>query len=493
MSKYLIRRILLVIPTMWLVLSLLFVALSLIPGDAAARKAANLEGQGAATRTYEIIGEVDVENTTHRVLSGETLDDIAAKWEVSVSHLLANDPDVDASGPLRAGLRVIVIPGERLGTLAISNDLARSDEPEAGIDLLRERNPGVEFPEFQGEPYAEAGTVLKIRDSVTLEELAHVKRVTAQDWLNSNEPGSPSNPDGTLTPTTPLYPGDPIVAPQSEIGLATYRNRLGLDRPLGERYLDVIWDTVRFKFDPSLYTNEPSLDIFLRAAPKTLHLNVYALIVAVIVSIPVGVLAAIRQDRALDYVLRGFSILALAAPSFWTAIMLIVIVTPGGISDGGLWTIPLTDESARSIFSSVPGFFQLYTIPAVAGGIAAGAGLMRITRSEMLEVVRQDYVRTAWAKGLRERVVVQRHVMRNAMVNVLSVFGLALAGLVSGNVILEVVFNVPGLGFLLFQRIQQNDVPVVYTIGFFFALLIVLVNIIVDLGYALVDPRIRYS
>ena len=173
--------------------------------------------------------------------------------------------------------------------------------------------------------------------------------------------------------------------------------------------------------------------------------------------------------------------------------MLIFVVTPGGISDAGLWSIPLTSEDARSIFTSVPGFFALYSIPAVAGGIAAGAGLMRITRSELLEVLRQDYVRTAWSKGLRERTVIRRHAMRNAMVNVISILGLQIAALVGGNIILELLFNIPGIGLLLIQRINQADIPVVQTMVFFLALFVIIINIIVDISYALIDPRIRYT
>jgi len=118
---------------------------------------------------------------------------------------------------------------------------------------------------------------------------------------------------------------------------------------------------------------------------------------------------------------------------------------------------------------------------------------MRITRSELLEVLRQDYVRTAWSKGLRERTIIRRHAMRNALINVVSVLGLSIAALVSGNIILEILFNVPGLGFILVERIRQVDIPVVQTTVFFLALFIIVVNIVVDLSYAVIDPRIRFS
>ena len=290
-----------------------------------------------------------------------------------------------------------------------------------------------------------------------------------------------------------LIPSDRIVTPTTKITEANIRNRLGIDKPLGTQYIDFLWETVRLKFRPSFQTQEGSLDIFLRALPRTLHLNVYALIVALVIALPVGILSAMRQDRPLDYALRGFAILALAAPSFWIATMMIFVVTPGGISEAGIWSIPLTSEEARSVFTSFTGALALYSIPAIAGGIAAGAGLMRITRSELLEVLRQDYVRTAWSKGLRERTVIRRHAMRNALVNVMSVLGLQVAALVGGNIILELLFNIPGIGLLLIQRINQADLPVVQTMVFFFALFIIVVNILIDISYAVIDPRIRYT
>lgn len=541
MQRYLLQRILLVIPTLWLVVSLLFLALRALPGDFVTRKLSNLENQGAEQRESEIVGYVEVTDTTHRVISGDTLEGIASANNTTVSALLAQNPDLDTSGELRPGTQVTVIPGQLLSKLAISEKVSLPEEVEIGVQLLIDRNPDADFPLYQGQPYAESGTILTVRTSFTLEELAHVNRIEASDILAVNPTGSASNADGTLSadtqliptslvlaeegdtlegiaaafgrdldamvkanrgrdPTAPLesgtqvlIPSDRIVTPTTKITEANIRNRLGIDRSLGRQYIDFLWETVRLKFRESFQTQEDSLDIFLRALPRSLHLNIYSLIVALIVALPVGVLSAMRQDRPLDYGLRGFAILALAAPSFWIATMLIFVVTPGGISEGGIFSIPLTSEEARSVFSSFTGALALYSIPAVAGGIAAGAGLMRITRSELLEVLRQDYVRTAWSKGLRERTVIRRHAMRNALVNVMSVLGLQIAALVGGNIILESLFNIPGIGLLLIQRINQADLPVVQTMVFFFALFIIIVNIIIDISYAIIDPRIRFT
>ena len=541
MQRYLIQRLILVIPTIWLVVSLLFLALRALPGDFVTRKLSNLENQGAEQRESEIIGYIEVEDTTHRVITGDTLESIALANETTVSELLAQNPDLDTSDDLRPGTRIIVIPGTLLEQVAVSQKVSLPEETDVGVQLLIDRNPDTNFPMYQGKPYAETGSILTIRTSQTLDELAHVNRIEASDILAVNPTGSPSNPDGELTaqtqllptalvfaeegdtlegfaaafnrdidaltmanrgvdPSAPLeagaqiqIPSDKVVTPTTKITEANIRNRLGIDKPLGRQYIDFLWETVRLKFRPSFQTQEGSLDIFLRALPRTLHLNVYALVVALVIAIPVGILSAMRQDRPLDYALRGFAILALAAPSFWIATMMIFVVTPGGISEGGIWSIPLTSEEARSVFTSFTGALALYSIPAIAGGIAAGAGLMRITRSELLEVLRQDYVRTAWSKGLRERTVIRRHAMRNALVNVMSVLGLQVAALLGGNIILELLFNIPGIGLLLIQRINQADLPVVQTMVFFFALFIIIVNIVIDIAYAVVDPRIRYT
>ena len=493
MQKYLINRFLLVIPTLWLVISILFLALNALPGDYVTIKLSNLEASGATTQPTEILGEVEIERTLHRVIGGNTLESIALQYGVGVDDVLANNPRLDADSELSPGSSLIVIDGQLLSVISRRQRLTLPEDVEQGVALLIERNPGIDFPTFAGEPYAAAGVVLTLRTSTTINELAAVNRVTAEDYLNVNLVGTPSNPDGALTAETPLLPGATIIAPTRAITEAFVQHQLGIDKPLGVQYVEFLWDTIRLQFRPSFQTNEASIDIFLRALPRTLHLNAYALIVAIVVALPVGIVSAIRQDQAIDYGLRGFAIVALAAPPFWIATMMIFVVSPGGVFSGGLWSIPLTEESARSIFTSVEGFFALYTIPAVAGGLAAGAGLMRITRSELLEVLRQDYVRTALSKGLRERVVIRRHALRNAMVPVLSVFGLQLAALVGGNIILEILFNIPGIGVLLLQRIYQADIPVIQTMFFFLALFVIGVNIVIDISYALIDPRIRYS
>jgi peptide/nickel transport system permease protein len=328
---------------------------------------------------------------------------------------------------------------------------------------------------------------------VTIERLATDRRIESQDILNVNPAFGETNPDGDWTGASVLFPGDLLIFPTTKITEANIRHRLGVDRPLLTQYFDYLWDTVRLDFGTSFQTNEDSLTQVARFLPRTIQLGVFSLIIALVFSIPIGIISAIRQDGWMDYVLRGFAILSLAAPVFWTATMLIFVVTPGGVFGGGVFAIPFTDVDARNIWDSPGGFFRLYGIPALAGGLAAGAGLMRITRSALLEVLRQDYLRTAWAKGLRERTVITRHAMKNAMIPVLSVLGLQMAALLGGTVVLEVLFTIPGMGQFLLTRIIQQDIPPIQTIVLIFAIFTIAVNLIIDLSYAVVDPRIRYS
>ena len=165
MQRYLLQRILLVIPTLWLVISLLFLALRALPGDFVTRKLSNLENQGAEQRESEIVGYVEIEDTTHRVLAGDTLESIAASNDTTVSALLAQNPDLDTSGELRPGTQVVLIPGTLLERIAITEKVSLPEEIDVGVQLLLDRNPDTDFPLYQGKPYAETGSILTLRTS----------------------------------------------------------------------------------------------------------------------------------------------------------------------------------------------------------------------------------------------------------------------------------------------------------------------------------------
>ena len=222
--------------------------------------------------------------------------------------------------------------------------------------------------------------------------------------------------------------------------------------------------------------------IRLRAGP-TFQLGLMALVIAMVIALPVGIFSAIRQDTVGDYAGRTVAVLGLATPNFWLALM--VTIYPALWWD---WSPPIImvrflDDPWESL--------GVFIIPSIILGTALSAGTMRITM--MLEVLRQDYVRTAWAKGLRERMVVLRHAIKNAMIPVLSAIGLAVPLLVGGSVIIENIFNLPGMGQMMLVALQDRDYPVVSGVNLFFGTGVLVINLLIDLLYVSLDPRVRYQ
>ena len=219
--------------------------------------------------------------------------------------------------------------------------------------------------------------------------------------------------------------------------------------------------------------------------PVTIELGVLAILIGLVIALPVGIYSAIRQDTAADYVGRSIAIIGLATPNFWLALM--VMIYPAiwwGWSPTMEW-IPLTEDPLGNL--------GMLLIPSLILGTASAAATMRMTRTMMLEVLRQDYIRTAWSKGLSERVVVMRHAVKNALIPVVTLIGLQLPILVGGSVIMENIFNLPGLGRLLLESLIARDYPVVSGINLVFATMVVGVNLMIDLIYPYLDPRVRYS
>ena len=219
--------------------------------------------------------------------------------------------------------------------------------------------------------------------------------------------------------------------------------------------------------------------------PVTLELGVLAILIGLVIALPVGIYSAMRQDTAADYVGRSIAIIGLATPNFWLGIM--VMIYPA-IWWG--WAPPMELVS----FTEDPlGNLGVFIIPSLILGTASAAATMRMTRTMMLEVLRQDYIRTAWSKGLKERVVIMRHAVKNALIPVVTLIGLQLPLLVGGAVIMENIFNLPGLGRLLLNALQNRDYPVVSGVNLVFATGVVGINLIIDLIYPFLDPRVRYS
>ena len=219
--------------------------------------------------------------------------------------------------------------------------------------------------------------------------------------------------------------------------------------------------------------------------PVTFELGVMAIVIGLLIALPVGIYSAIRQDTAADYAGRSVAIIGLATPNFWLGIM--VMVYPA-IWWG--WSPPMEWVS----FTEDPlGNLGVFFIPGLILGTASAAATMRMTRTMMLEVLRQDYIRTAWAKGLKERVVIMRHAVKNALIPVVTMIGLQLPILVGGSVIMENIFNLPGLGRLLLVALNNRDYPVVSGVNLVFATMVLGVNLLIDLIYPYLDPRVRYS
>jgi peptide/nickel transport system permease protein len=271
------------------------------------------------------------------------------------------------------------------------------------------------------------------------------------------------------------------------------RKELGLDDPIPVRYVTYLGELLRGDFGTSYQSGKSALSDFRAGIPYTLQLSIMSLLIGLVISVPIGIVSAVRQDSIIDYSLRFFAILFVAAPNFWVATMLLLYIVRG-VDIGPVtlsFDVPLTKHPL--LWEDPMGSLRLFIIPAVAGGFASGAGIMRLLRSQMLEVLRQDYIRTAWAKGLRERLIIVRHALKNALIPVLTVVGLTIAGLLSGNVIFEYLFNIPGVGNRILNAIQRRDVPVVQAFVVIVATFIVFVNLAVDVLYGLVDPRARFS
>jgi peptide/nickel transport system permease protein len=285
-----------------------------------------------------------------------------------------------------------------------------------------------------------------------------------------------------------LIPGDVVQLMLDEKAygkdLEDLRAKLGLDRPIYVQYFEWLGRVLAGDLGESRWTKRPVLEELLRRIPVTLELGLLALLFALVIALPIGVLAATRQDSVADYVFRSLAILGLSVPGFWKATL--VVLLPA-IWWG--WSPPVHYAE----FSKDPWRHLVqFSIPAFILAIASSAGIMRLTRAQLLEVLRQDYVRTAWSKGLRERGVVLKHSLKNAIIPVVTVLGLQISGILGGTVIFESIFGLPGMGRFLFDAVNQRDYPVIQGVNLLIVTVVVVVNLIVDACYVLLDPRIRY-
>src|SRR5262245_17044699 len=285
-----------------------------------------------------------------------------------------------------------------------------------------------------------------------------------------------------------LLPGDIVTLMMSEQGYASDKAKLeqmlGLDQPFYRQYATYIGKVFQGDLGVSFWTKEPVLDEILRRLPVSLELALMSTFFGLLIALPTGIFSAVRQDSWLDYPLRTGAIGGLSVPGFWLATVVIV-----GASIWWQWVPPMR----YTPFSRDPGKnLSQMLLPAIILGFALSASVMRMTRSMVLEVLREDYVRTALAKGLPQSAVIARHVLKNALIPVVTVMGLQLSTLLGGTVIMESIFVLPGMGKFLLDAIAWRDYPVIQGINLFLATGVIVLNLAIDLVYGFLDPRIRF-
>jgi peptide/nickel transport system permease protein len=304
-----------------------------------------------------------------------------------------------------------------------------------------------------------------------------------------------------------LAPGDPVTlllgdnATPDEV--ARVRHEWGLDQPLLLQYWQFISRAVIGDFGRSLKFGEPVIKLVFERLPATVELASMSLLVAILISIPIGTYSAIKRDTLFDHAGTGVALIGVSLPNFWLGIMLIYflggqwnLLPVAGRIEYGIEIKPITklflvDSLLTANFAGFWSAVQHLLMPAVTLGTALAAIVTRITRSSVLEVMRQDYVTTARAKGLSEGVVIRRHILRNAMITVVTILGLQLGALLNGSVITETVFSYPGIGDLLIQSISVRDYKLTQVLILFFGVIYFVVNLLVDMLYTLIDPRIK--
>jgi len=297
-----------------------------------------------------------------------------------------------------------------------------------------------------------------------------------------------------------LIPGDIIDAMQAEtpdvaLDRAMLERKLGLDKPLIVQYGR--WVGIAPQADGSLsgllqgdfgiswWRKTPVLELVALSWPVTLQLGLMGLIITQLIAFPVGIYSALRQDKWGDYISRSFAILCISVPGFWLGTIVIVLPSIWWGYMPSIMLIPFTEDPIGNL--------KMFIIPAIIVGMAMAGMLMRLTRTMMLEVLRQDYIRTAWAKGLRERVVILRHALKNALIPVITIIGLQAPILMGGTVIIEQIFSLPGMGRLILSATLHRDETLIGGLMFIFAAVLVLINLVVDLTYAYLDPRVHFK
>ena len=278
--------------------------------------------------------------------------------------------------------------------------------------------------------------------------------------------------------------GDSDVAGVAELTAESLRKALGMDIPIHIQYLNWVGGLLQGDLGTSLWTNRDVAGEIIKRIPVTAELAILAVTIAVVFALPIGTFSAIRQDTWGDYGGRTIAILAISLPSFWLGTLVIVYPSVWWGWAPSMEYIPIVDDFAGNL--------GLFIIPGLITGLVFSGTTMRMTRTMMLEVLRQDYIRTAWAKGLAERTIIIRHALKNALIPVVTIVGLMFPILVAGTVVIEQIFNLPGIGRLLLDAITKRDYPIISGINVMAASFILMVNLAVDLTYGWLDPRVHF-
>ena len=287
-----------------------------------------------------------------------------------------------------------------------------------------------------------------------------------------------------------LIPGNIIDLMMSDQGVVSQADRaniehsLGLDKPVLTQYGIWLGNVIHGNLGNSLWDKSPVVDEISARLPVTLELGILSIIIAQIIALPIGIYSALRQDTIGDYIARSFAIICIAVPSFWLATLVIVFPAIWWGYSPPVYLIPFSQDPTGNL--------KMFIIPSIVLGMSMAGMTMRMTRAVMLEVLRQDYVRTAWAKGLSERVVVLRHAMKNALIPVITIIGLGVPTLIGGTVIIEQIFGLAGMGRLIIESAQSRDYTVVSGVLLVFGIALVIINLFVDMTYGFFDPRISY-
>ena len=278
-----------------------------------------------------------------------------------------------------------------------------------------------------------------------------------------------------------VVPGDPVAMMldkrADEATIEKVRHEMGLDVPLHEQYIDFVKGAVKLDFGTSYFTKEVVTDAIVRCFKVTVKLAAMSFLFAVVLGITCGMIAAVYRGRWIDSTLMTLSVVGVSAPSFWIAIILQIVI---GLK---LDLLPI---------SGFDGPLN-YILPSIALGTRYAGSIARITRTSMLDVIKQDYIRTARSKGVKESVVIMKHALKNAMIPIVTLVGTELGNMLTGSMLIEKVFSIPGIGKLAVDALSNRDLPLLQGTVVYIALVFVIVNLVVDLSYALIDPRIRYG